>query len=49
MTHLRIPPRLQKNITLNYYEAGHIMYPRDEDRVALRDNLRAFLERGRRK
>lgn len=46
MTHLRIPPRLQKNITLNYYEAGHMMYLRDEDRVALRDNLVAFIERG---
>ena len=49
MTHLRIPPRLQKNITLNYYEAGHMMYLRDEDRAALRDNLVAFLERGTRK
>lgn len=46
MTHLRIPPRLQKNITLNYYQAGHMMYLRDEDRVALRDNLVAFIERG---
>ena len=49
MTHLRIPARLQKNITLNYYEAGHMMYLRDEDRVALRDNLVAFIERGTRK
>lgn len=46
MSHLRIPPRLQKNITLNYYEAGHMMYLRDEDRVALRDNLAAFIDRG---
>lgn len=49
MTHLRIPPRLQKNITLKYYEAGHMMYLRDEDRVALRDNLVAFIERGTKK
>jgi carboxypeptidase C (cathepsin A) len=49
MTHLNIPPRLQKNVTLNYYEAGHMMYLRDEDRVALRDNLVAFIERGTRK
>jgi carboxypeptidase C (cathepsin A) len=49
MTHLRIPPRLQKNITLNYYEAGHMMYLRDEDRVALRDNLVAFIDRGTKK
>lgn len=46
MSHLRIPPRLQKNITLHYYEAGHMMYLRDEDRVALRNNLLAFIERG---
>lgn len=49
MSHLRIPPRLQKNITLNYYESGHMMYLRDEDRVALRDNLAAFIERGTKK
>ena len=38
MTPPRIPPPLQKNVTL--------MYLRDEDRVALRDNLVAFIERG---
>jgi carboxypeptidase C (cathepsin A) len=48
MTHLRVPPRLQKNVTLNYYESGHMMYLRDEDRIALRDNLIAFIERGTR-
>ena len=46
MTHLGLPARLQKNITLNYYQAGHMMYLRDEDRVALRDNLVSFIERG---
>jgi carboxypeptidase C (cathepsin A) len=49
MSHLRIPPRLQKNITLHYYEAGHMMYLRDEDRVALRNNLAAFIDRGTKK
>ena len=49
MSHLRISPRLQKNITLNYYESGHMMYLRDEDRVALRDNLVAFIQRGTKK
>ena len=49
MSHLGIPRQLQKNITLKYYQAGHMMYLRDEDRVALRDNLVAFLERGMRK
>ena len=49
MSHLGISDRLQKNITLKYYEAGHMMYLRDEDRVALRDNLVSFIERGLRK
>jgi hypothetical protein len=49
MTHLRLPPQLQKNIILNYYQAGHMMYLRDEDRVALRDNLVAFIDRGTRR
>jgi carboxypeptidase C (cathepsin A) len=49
MTHLRLPPQLQKNITLNYYHAGHMMYLRDEDRAALRDNLVAFIDRGTRR
>jgi carboxypeptidase C (cathepsin A) len=49
MSHLGIPARLQKNVTLKYYEAGHMMYLRDEDRVALRENLIAFIDRGLRK
>lgn len=49
MSHLGISDRLQKNITLNYYQAGHMMYLRDEDRAALRDNLIAFIDRGLRK
>jgi carboxypeptidase C (cathepsin A) len=46
MAHLAISPRLQQNITLKYYQAGHMMYLRDEDRAALRDNLAAFIARG---
>ena len=49
MSHLGIPERLQKNVTLKYYEAGHMMYLRDEDRVALRNNLVAFIDNGLRK
>ena len=48
MTHLNLPERLQKNITMKYYQAGHMMYLRDDDRVALRDNLVAFIDRGTR-
>lgn len=46
MSHLGISERLQRNITLKYYEAGHMMYLRDEDRRLLRDNLAAFIDRG---
>jgi carboxypeptidase C (cathepsin A) len=49
MSHLGLPARLQKNITLKYYESGHMMYLRDEDRVALRDNLIAFIDNGLRR
>jgi carboxypeptidase C (cathepsin A) len=46
MSHLAISERLRRNITLKYYEAGHMMYLRDEDRVALRDNLASFITQG---
>jgi len=49
MSHLAVPARLQQNITLKYYEAGHMMYLRDEDRVALTQNLIAFIDRGLRR
>jgi carboxypeptidase C (cathepsin A) len=48
MSHLGLSSQLQKNVTLKYYQAGHMMYLRDEDRVALRDNLVAFIDRGTR-
>ncbi len=49
MSHLGLPARLQQNITLKYYESGHMMYLRDEDRAALTKNLIEFLERGLRR
>jgi carboxypeptidase C (cathepsin A) len=45
MTHLGLPGELQKNIKLNYYNAGHMMYLRDQDRVALHNNIAEFIER----
>ena len=45
MTHLGLPNELKKNIKLNYYESGHMMYLRDEDRVALHHNVAEFIER----
>src|ERR1017187_1005828 len=45
MQHLGLPADLQKNITLKYYNAGHMMYLQDEDRVALHNNIAAFIDR----
>lgn len=45
MTHLGLPAELQKNIKLNYYDAGHMMYLRDEDRVTLHKNVAEFIDR----
>jgi carboxypeptidase C (cathepsin A) len=45
MTHLGLPAELQKNIKLNYYSAGHMMYLRDQDRVALHNDIAEFIER----
>jgi carboxypeptidase C (cathepsin A) len=46
MAHLGLPADLQKNIKLDYYNAGHMMYLQDEDRVALHANVAAFIDRG---
>jgi carboxypeptidase C (cathepsin A) len=45
MQHLGLPADLQKNITMKYYTAGHMMYLQDEDRVALHRNIAAFIDR----
>ena len=45
MAHLGLPADLQKNIKFNYYNAGHMMYLQDEDRVTLHANVAAFIDR----
>jgi carboxypeptidase C (cathepsin A) len=45
MMHLGLPADLQKNIKLNYYQSGHMMYLRDEDRVTLHNNIADFIDR----
>jgi carboxypeptidase C (cathepsin A) len=44
MDHLGLPVPLQKNIRLQYYDAGHMMYLRDEDLAKLKSNISAFIE-----
>ena len=39
-----MPEALQKNIKVDYYYAGHMMYLHDEDRVNLHNNIAAFID-----
>jgi len=41
MEHLGLPEPLQKNIREQYYDAGHMMYLRDEDLAKLKSNISA--------
>jgi carboxypeptidase C (cathepsin A) len=42
--HLGLPANIQKNIHHKTYEAGHMMYLRDEDLAKLKSNVAAFLD-----
>jgi carboxypeptidase C (cathepsin A) len=44
MEHLALPEKLQKNIHLQYYDAGHMMYLRDEDLAKLKSNIASFFD-----
>jgi carboxypeptidase C (cathepsin A) len=44
MTHLGLPENLQKNIHLQYYDAGHMMYLHEADLSKLKANVAAFLD-----
>ena len=43
VNHLELDPELQGNISLSYYEAGHMMYIHRPSLVALKHELSAFL------
>ena len=45
MEHLGLPPALQKNIKEDYYNAGHMMYLHDADRVSLHNQIAGFIDR----
>jgi carboxypeptidase C (cathepsin A) len=40
--HINLPPHLQKNIIMKYYESGHMMYIHKASRQKLRDDAYAF-------
>ena len=44
MDHLGLPANLQKNVHLDYYDAGHMMYLNTPDRVSLHNNIARFIE-----
>jgi len=46
VNHLALPDKLQGNITLKNYEAGHMMYLHDADLAKLKGNIAAFIDAG---
>ncbi|MND04351.1 hypothetical protein D3C83_245760 [compost metagenome] len=42
---MQLDPALQDNITVAYYEAGHMMYVREADHRKSREDFLHFLER----
>jgi carboxypeptidase C (cathepsin A) len=42
--HLGLPEKLQNNISLQYYDAGHMMYVREDDLAKLKTNVAAFID-----
>jgi carboxypeptidase C (cathepsin A) len=44
MAHLGLPENLQKNIRLQYYDAGHMMYLHEADLSKLKANVASFLD-----
>ncbi len=45
MDHLELPQKLRSNISLEYYDAGHMMYLRDDSLAKLKDNIATFLDK----
>jgi carboxypeptidase C (cathepsin A) len=44
MDHLQIPKALDKNITLKYYDTGHMIYLEGQGRRELHDNIASFID-----
>ncbi|MFO0861624.1 MAG: hypothetical protein U0570_13825 [Phycisphaerales bacterium] len=40
--HMSLEPALRKNVSMNYYKSGHMMYVRKEDLAALKQNAAKF-------
>ena len=44
MRHLRLPENLHGHIHLEYYDAGHMMYLREQDLAKLKSNVASFIQ-----
>jgi len=42
--HMGLPPNLRGNVSMGYYEAGHMMYLNTPSRVALKQDLAKFIQ-----
>lgn len=42
--HLGLPQALQGHVHINYYDAGHMMYLREDDLAKLKSNVAAFID-----
>ena len=46
MEHMDLPDELRENITIEYYEAGHMMYIHEPSMVKYKDDLAGFVTGG---
>ena len=44
LDHLDIPPAQRENLTVAYYEAGHMMYLHPESAAKFREDLAGFID-----
>jgi carboxypeptidase C (cathepsin A) len=44
LNHLELDPTLHNNITVEYYEAGHMMYIHRPSLARLKENLAGFID-----
>ena len=42
--HMGLPPNLRGNVSMGYYEAGHMMYLNTPSRIALKQDLAKFIQ-----
>jgi len=42
-SHMNLPAPARERVAMSYYQAGHMMYVRTEDRAKLAADIRAFV------